>query len=379
MHDKNSKVFWNDTMRVESLGFFRFLAAIVVVLAHFAYTTAGKGVGFAGSGIVNGVHMVTFFFVLSGFVNYLAYGVRAPFSMKHFIASRVARVFPLYFFALLITIQALVIVRKIPLWEEMLLHVTFMQAWVPEHALSLNFVTWTISVEIFFYITFPMVVWWIRHNKVGNKQLLCVVALVFLLTQLVLSSILSSPSYPGEPSLMHNITHLMPIFHWSSFLIGIVAAYWVVNNQDKLYFLGDSWFLIIFFIVICLLIAYAHEINQALGFVVSTPSSYGPLFGIFMVGLTANKGVLTSVLSAKPFVYLGALSYGVYIFQIIAWLMYQLFLQRYFDFTPAQHLMMGVLFLLIFSAIAHALIENPGNRYLRKRLMEIFNKYWPEN
>ncbi len=366
-------------MRVESLGFFRFLAAIVVVLAHFAYTTAGKGTSFASMGIVNGVHMVTFFFVLSGFVNYLAYGVRAPFSMKHFIASRVARVFPLYFFALLITMQALVIVGKQPLLVDTLLHISFMQAWVPPHALSLNFVTWTISVEMFFYLTFPLVVWWIRHYEIGNKQLITAVAVIFFITQIILSMILSSATYPGEPSSMHNFTHLFPVFHWSSFLIGIVAAYWVVNNQGKLPFMGSSWFIVGMFSLICFLIAYTKEINEGLGFVVSTPSSYGPLFGIFMVALTVSKSPITQFLSARPFAYLGELSYGVYIFQIIAWLIYQIFLQRFFDFTPGQHLVMGVVFLMIFSAFAHSLIEKPGNTFFRKRLMQLFNKIWPES
>lgn len=364
-------------MRVESLGFFRFLAALVVVLAHFAYTSAGKTVGFASSGIVNGVHMVTFFFVLSGFVNYLAYGVRAPFSLKNFVVSRIARVFPLYFFALLITLQALIIVGKSPLLEEILLHVTFMQAWVPKYALSINFVTWTISVEIFFYMTFPLIVWWIRHCRIGTRQLLLAVTAVFLVTQVVLALILGSESYPGEPSLLHNFTHLFPVFHWSSFLIGILAAYWVVNNQDRHSLFAETWFLLALLILICAMIAYDQEINRVAGFVVSTPSSYGPLFGLFMVALTVNRGALTRILEARPFVYLGALSYGVYIFQIIAWLAYQLFLQRYFDIAPAGHLVLGVVFLVVFSAVAHELIENPGNRYLRRRLQEMANRYWP--
>ena len=364
-------------MRVESLGFFRFLAAIIVVLAHFAYTTAGKDSGFASMGIVNGVHMVTFFFVLSGFVNYLAYGVRPPFSMKRFVASRVARVFPLYFFALLITMQALAIVGKPPQLLDTLLHISFMQAWVPPHALSLNFVTWTISVEMFFYLTFPVVVWWIRQYDIGNRGIITAVAAVYFITQLVLAVILGSESYPGEPSSMHNFTHLFPVFHWSSFLIGIVAAYWVVNNQGRYSFMGESWFIVMMFSIICIMIAYSKEINAGLGIEIVTPSSYAPLFGVFMVALTISQSRITKFLSLKPFVYLGELSYGVYIFQIIAWLGYQLFMQRLFDFSPAQHLMMGVVVLLIFSAVSHSLIEKPGNNYLRKKLVVVFDRLWP--
>ena len=355
-------------MRVESLGFFRFIAAIIVVVAHFAYTSAGKGVEFAQAGVFNGVHMVTFFFVLSGFVNYLAYGVKPPFSLKHFVASRIARVFPLYFFALLITMQALIIVGKKPLLEEIFLHVTFMQAWVPEHALSLNFVTWTISVEIFFYLTFPFVVWALHRFAVRRETFLLAVMAVFLITQVALSFILSQPGYPGEPSLAHNFTHLFPVFHWSSFLIGMLAAHWVVNQKKEDWLLGNTVFLLLSFLLLCLMINFSEELNRLAGVVISTPSSYGPLFGLFMVALTLNRGVIPGVLEAKPFVYLGALSFGIYIFQIIAWLGYQLFLQKHFDLTPAQHLGMGVLLLIAFSALAHEWVEKPGNSYLRRQL-----------
>ena len=48
-------------MRIESLTFFRYVAALIVVIFHY-----GSATGFSGT-LVAGQQMVSFFFVLSGF------------------------------------------------------------------------------------------------------------------------------------------------------------------------------------------------------------------------------------------------------------------------------------------------------------------------
>lgn len=57
-------------MRVESLTFFRFIAAFIVVIFHF-----GTGTWFTkifGRFVTAGPQMVSFFFVLSGFIMLLS-------------------------------------------------------------------------------------------------------------------------------------------------------------------------------------------------------------------------------------------------------------------------------------------------------------------
>jgi len=55
-------------MRIEELTFFRFLAAAIVVASHFNQDATGLT-----GALVAGPEMVTFFFVLSGFVMGIAY------------------------------------------------------------------------------------------------------------------------------------------------------------------------------------------------------------------------------------------------------------------------------------------------------------------
>ncbi|MBT3880231.1 MAG: hypothetical protein HON76_21990 [Candidatus Scalindua sp.] len=55
-------------MRVEILTFFRFIAAVIVVIFHFGRDATG----FSGV-LIAGPQMVTFFLVLSGFVMTLSY------------------------------------------------------------------------------------------------------------------------------------------------------------------------------------------------------------------------------------------------------------------------------------------------------------------
>ena len=247
-------------MRVESLGFFRFVAALIIVIYHYRYASAAQSIDFVHWPIFNGVQMVTFFFVLSGFVNYLAYGGKPgsknAFNLPRFTASRIARVYPLYFFAFIIALLLFSAVGQAPSLTVFLLHITTMQAWIPEYAQTLNFVTWTISVDIFLYAIFPPVLYWMHKSNTRFSVMVVVNLLLYIITQLVLSTVLSQPDYPGEPSSAHNFTHNFPLFHLSSFCLGMLAGYIATHYQERIQFMANNIFAAVFWLLLLLAILF---------------------------------------------------------------------------------------------------------------------------
>ena len=362
-------------MRVESLGFFRFVAAIVIVLYHYRYASAAQSIDFVHWPIFNGVQMVTFFFVLSGYVNYLAYGGKPgsknAFSLPRFTASRIARVYPLYFFALIIALLLFSAVGQAPSLTVLLLHMTTLQAWIPEYAQTLNFVTWTISVDIFLYAIFPPVLLWMHRAKTTFSTMVVVNAVLYLLTQIILSSVLSQPDYPGEPSTLHNFTHNFPLFHLSSFCLGMLAGYIVTHFQQQIKPLAHNGFSLGFLLFLLLAIIYGEEVNHLLGWALETPSSYAPLFMLMLMVVSCSQAGWVRLLEHRFFVYLGSLSYAIYIFQILVWFLYKSLLQPALpQLNNTQHLWLGIAVLLVVAALSHRYIETPGNRWLRRKLVK---------
>lgn len=360
-------------MRVESLGFFRFIAALIIVIYHYRYASAAQSIEFVHWPIFNGVQMVTFFFVLSGYVNYLAYGGKPnsknAFNLKRFIVSRVARVLPLYYFALIIALLAFSAVGKTPTSTVLWLHITSMQAWIPEYAQTLNFVTWTISVDVFLYALFPIILYWMHKQGTSFKQMLCINGLLYAVTQVVLSTYLSQPDYPGEPSVAHNFTHNYPLFHLSSFMLGMLAGYYVTHHAKYLEVMAGNGFNVICFSILMVFIVLGKDINLAIGWTIETPSSYAPLFAFMLIAMSVNKSWLMRALEHRFFVYLGSLSYAIYILQILVWFIYQALIQPQLpQLSATEHLLLGVMMLLLVSALTHKLVEAPANNWIRAKL-----------
>ncbi len=362
-------------MRVESLGFLRFAASIIIVLFHYRYDSSAADIEFIFWPVFNGHQMVTFFFVLSGYVNYLAYGGKPgttnAYSTKRFVISRMARILPLYFLALILAILAFTAAGQMPGWIEILLHFSLMQAWFPAYAQSINFVTWTLSVDLFLYMIFPIALAWMHRPDRRLRQLLLVNSVIYGLTWLILMLLLSDESYPGEPSDMHNFVHNFPLFHCSAFLLGMLAGYWITHTRSEPKWLGSNAFVLAALLTVFSLIIFKKDIDGFLGLTFTTPMVYAPFFAVVMLALTLNKGFVARILENPIFVYLGSLSYGIYIFQILVWLIYKSLVKNMLpNLSAAEHLIVGVVVLCLFSALTYHAVEKPGNSFLRRKLSQ---------
>lgn len=158
--------FPTDRPRLGALTWMRFLGAVWVLLYHGeamgAFAAAPRWLrGPASRGYV----AVTFFFVLSGFVLVYTYAGRR-LDLGRFWRLRLARLYPVYLLSLLLTAGSFIRVAHDPPpgseWIAQHMGLTaglvlaMQQAWVSPAAMAWNGVCWAVSVEVFFYAVFPL-------------------------------------------------------------------------------------------------------------------------------------------------------------------------------------------------------------------------------
>lgn len=149
-------------MNTSQLTFTRFIAAVAIVFFHYRQGVFTTNIDFIEQ-IKSNLNLgVSYFYVLSGFVMMLAYGNRPSVNSRSYYINRFARIYPLHIFASLIVIIVSILISlnyleyyHFPQVRVLIEHVFLIQAWFPQDALTLNFVSWSISVEAFFYICFP--------------------------------------------------------------------------------------------------------------------------------------------------------------------------------------------------------------------------------
>ncbi|MET9496356.1 acyltransferase [Streptomyces sp. NPDC006552] len=148
--------------RLDSLTGLRFLAAFAVFTHHFTGASPAGGVAHAPVLFpysTMGVNGVGFFFVLSGFL--LAWGHRAGSGTTEFYRRRAGRVLPLHLAATVPCIWVFHVWGGVPFdLPSFLASLLLVQTWFPGVVPMFpgNGVSWTLSVEAFFYLLFPFAI-----------------------------------------------------------------------------------------------------------------------------------------------------------------------------------------------------------------------------
>jgi peptidoglycan/LPS O-acetylase OafA/YrhL len=143
--------------RLDSLTGLRFFAAGIVFLHHAFELTSGTLREALTAVFGHGRAGVSFFFLLSGFV--LAWSMQPGDKATSFWRRRAARLWPAYAVATLAgyAVSQFWDGRFFSL-ERLAANLAMVQAWVPakDWYFSVNSVNWSLSVEAFFYLTFPL-------------------------------------------------------------------------------------------------------------------------------------------------------------------------------------------------------------------------------
>ncbi|MDD3814115.1 MAG: acyltransferase [Desulfocapsaceae bacterium] len=347
-------------MRIESLTFLRFFAAFIVVIFHYGKST--DLANFSKPFLTSGPQMVTFFFVLSGFVLTISYYSRDELSLKLFYLARVARIIPLYGIALGVMCYLNYGQGKNN-FTALLLNILFVQSWFPPYPLSMNGPAWAVSVEAFFFITFPFILVAIKKNKLQPTFFIFIAFIVWFFTQAILSNLINSAFYVGFPSASHDLIFYFPLSHYCSFLLGIAGGYAftqrrnIENNSGLIH----SFLLFVIVLLVYFTLQNPRQLKNLIGFNVPTGTSfYAPMFLLLILSMASSKNIFTKILSLKCFVILGEASYALYILQKPVYTIYTKYISNHLNLSVSNNFYVFSLLLIFISILSLYFIEKPA-------------------
>ncbi|PWJ40935.1 acyltransferase family protein [Sediminitomix flava] len=354
-------------MRIDSLTFLRFLAAFIVVIFHL-----GKGTWFTstfGRIATSGPQMVSFFFVLSGFVMVLSQFRKPNFSIKEYYFNRFIRIYPLYLFGIIIIYPFKSIASD---GYALLLNLFTLQSWFPPYPLSFNGPSWSISVEAFFYMLFPFILYYIKNAKPRVIYVFMFSLFIWGVTQLIHINLLNKPFYNGPNGVPHQLIYYLPISHLGSFLLGITAAY--------LFLRLEAWKTVIkpsnpIYTVLALVLMYSvlllePKIVSVIGYRLPFGGSFHSLiFSFCIFVIAASDNIMTKVLSNRVFVFLGEISFAIYLLHSPLYKIYKEYFQSYIitkGFSKTGELLIFLTAMIFISSIVYVFYEKPISRYFHK-------------
>jgi len=352
----------------------RFLAVISVMLGHWL------AIGHLKS-ILGGIG-VNLFFVLSGFLiagilirnknSIQANESTLLFSVKQFYIRRFLRIFPIYYLVILISyIINFELCRKIIWW---LLSYTSNIYWIINGPLIGHFAhLWSLAVEEQFYILFPFFI------LLTPKRLLPLFLSIIICFSPSLRLILLCFLHSKEVSTYS----LMPCC-LDSFALGAILAFLLIFNKKKLsQILNLYWLLIVnlFFFLLCSIYPFLPSSFHTYFFTIFSEVFTRLFFSIccfWIIGVSVLygfKGIIKLFLENKLVVYLGRISYGLYVYHFFMsafspYLHWQILLPVFlrlhisFPFTNNTYWVAAWYFILtlLISTISWYLVETPLNK-----------------
>ena len=360
------------TGRISNLDGLRFLAAAVVAICHFDIIKAYYGLERTGWRFFsNAAQMaVSFFFVLSGFlITYLLLKEKMArpenrFRLFRFYGKRIRRIWPLYYLLLFISFFVLPHIAWLEQHTDLSneLHMKRLVGylvWLPNYT-EYNFgpqpfmgQTWSLAVEEFFYLFFPIGLYYVKQKNVF-RYLFLLTFLSLLLTIVVHFLILNSSLSANLKSIMYVITDKYRIY---AFGAGALVA-WVLINTNQI---KGKWNLITRqkMVAIFLTLLLTGLIIGGITFSWFTQQIYAFLFSLLMLSLVSSD-IRYTLLNHSVLVYLGKISYGIYMLHPLAIVICLKMSSHFKPLGMTGEFLLSILSLLLtllFSALSYEIME----------------------
>jgi peptidoglycan/LPS O-acetylase OafA/YrhL len=340
---------------LRSLTALRFVAAMWVAVYALWDNLA---VSFKPDLVAKGYLGVELFFVLSGFILchvYLASHGEKRFSYRDFLWARIARVYPLHIATLvgigLLGAAALVagiaIDSTVLSWPSLPANLAMVHAWGLAPEASWNHRSWSISAEWFAYLLFPafaVVAWRLRQVPIvaiaGALALLAVLYVGF-------NAVMGFPL--TEATFQWGALRIVPCFAYGCALY--LAYRKAPLKAPRLFAISAAVALVA-----------AASLHLWDGIIVAVA-------GLLILALASLPNARAGWLASRPAVYLGEISYAVYMV-LVPWQLLSVNLAARLTNAPDKHLQLFVwlvilLALPVIAAAAYHLVEFPARRAIR--------------
>ena len=328
------QTFNTDRVYFPNLNGLRFIAALLVIVHHIEQEKSDFHLpnSFGAPAIqLFGKLGVILFFVLSGFlITYLLLEeerTTTTIGIRNFYVRRILRIWPLYF---LIVILGLLILPNIHLfdvpyydkarvYENLFTKIIFYIFFLPNLVSPLLGIvpyaahTWSIGTEEQFYLTWPVILKTIKKNRL---LLMFVIIGGYLLIARALFSA-RTDFLPFKDAL----NAFWPTFNIDCMAIGGFFAMLLHAKNPLLRFFQNKYlfyFALVFTSILIYNGSYFPSLTvNAIKFPYLYKEFYSIWFGIIILNFASNPEIGIS-LEAKPFKFLGKISYGLYMYQPIA-------------------------------------------------------------
>ncbi|MEH3454096.1 acyltransferase [Phytobacter diazotrophicus] len=363
--------------KLNQLTALRFFAAFAVVIGH-----AGdyKPFSMYAVNFFNKSHAVSFFFVLSGFILSFVYKrFSSPADCWDFFTARVSRIFPVHAFTLFICIIAF--------WPDIysagsgnldtmfISNIFMIQSWIPDikYYFSFNGVSWSISTEIGFYMLFPLMIYLIKRFGAISFVIPAIASacMIYLTIQWQL------PIVGVNVIDATGMIYINPLCRFFEFSLGIAACmvYEKITTSD-IKVLRTSTVSILSLVMIFASSSLVYYVGRIFQTSPQWPVSIymfqngmGIFFAVTICLVAACNGWIARALGNKFFVWLGEISFSLYMVHqlvirfIVKYFQHEITINAGFVFS------MYIIASLILSAMVYHLIECPA----RKELKEFFS------
>lgn len=342
MKEPESSTVWHPSGHFRALDFYRFLAAVGVMIFHFSSMA-----GYAKS--PNLRYLVDFFFVLSGFVIMHSYIQLRRDEVGKFIARRVARIYPLH----LLTLNIFIILGGLRLWQtgeynerfdfdQIPLHILMVHAWGPVQGVgAFNFVSWSISAEWFAYLLFLPLLW--LHHRLDSRWTLFVLAI-------------------ASGVALTAICHVAGLRSWTEWTFD-GGAYRAIPS-----FVSGMAIRVIPLPRLPWPAVYAAGLAYVGLFFTAAPGEAFVAASIMFTALSVGaKG--TGPFDWERLKILGDASYGIYMWHIaVGTLVFNILGKRFLPMGPALMMTLAVAVTLVISILCYFWFEKPARDWVRTHL-----------
>jgi peptidoglycan/LPS O-acetylase OafA/YrhL len=351
----------------------RFIAALAIVAYHYAPLIENyQNLPAIIRKLINECPAaVGFFFILSGFVlahRYLGDESQIE-NIAGFYGSRFRRIYPAYMvgFVLFIPLAFVKYITHPPygvlegntLVISAILYCLMLQAWTPL-AQAWNGPSWSLSVEAFMYLVFPVL--GARIARLSNRNTFFLLIAAWLLPVAIAGGYQAGliPVSIWEGYLRNN-----PLFWTPLFVMGVAGARFIGPWQKVESALAGRISIGAVIGVVLLALVWSNRWSEAF-----VAGGIAPLLVAVVICFTRNLNWLTKIIGGNTFNRLGQASYVMYIIQAPIWHYWQAATNLLRQLTArtntvaAWQFVAFVPILIFISLMTERFVETPGRRWL---------------
>jgi len=324
---------------IDSLRFFAFL---FVFLGHISFPVMP---GFFANISWYGVEL---FFLISGFLLTIIltteYNLTSEIKIRNYFIRRILRIWPLYFtYLAMVILYFWINIHSLPDGRRLLGNLFFIDnIFSAFYGYNHNKGTphlWSISLEEQYYVILPFFTLWLLKQK---KQMIHV-SIIVIFTLLVLSKLIVIYF-----QFKHPFIYVLPIsgecFFFGFILgLGTYNSYLIKRNPLILFFSGIALLMIVNLLPSRLVISY----NQLLVYLLLALG-----FGFIFISIVfGNSRLLNLLFNNKLLIYLGKISFGLYIYH---WLILEK-MNPFFKNSSSVIQLLGILIIFLITVLIAAL------------------------